>query len=220
MKLRKIKAIIFDMDGVLIDAKEWHFIALNRALQLFGLEITRQSHLSEFDGLPTRIKLEMISRVKSLPRALHSFINTMKQIYTIEAIQSHCTPNLTRINALKCLKSEGYKLALCSNSISQTIELMLEKSHLSEYLDFYLSNESITNPKPSPEIYEKAILQLNLTPSEVLIVEDNINGIRAAKASGAFVMEIGDIAEVHLRNIKRVIDECEAQLKRGKNAKV
>ena len=211
MKLRNIKAVIFDMDGVLIDAKEWHFIALNRALQLFGLEITRQAHLSEFDGLPTRTKLDIISRTKSLPRALHSFINQMKQIYTIEAINSHCVPNATRINALKSLKNDGYKLALCSNSISQTIEIMLEKSALTPYLSFYLSNESVENPKPSPEIYIKAIAKLNLTPREVLIVEDNKNGIIAAKGSGAFVMEISDIAEVNYENIKRVIAKCEAK---------
>lgn len=209
MKLCKIKAIIFDMDGVLIDAKEWHFIALNRALQLFGLEISRDAHLREYDGLTTRTKLEMISRTKSLPHALHSFINTMKQIYTIEAIDLHCKPNEIRTNALKSLKNDGYHLALCSNSISQTIESMIKKSNLSAFLDFYLSNESVKNPKPSPEIYQKAITQLNLTPREVLIVEDNINGIRAAKASGAFVMEIGDIAEVNYENIKCVIAKCE-----------
>lgn len=136
---RKIQAIIFDMDGVLIDAKEWHYEALNRALNLFGLEISREAHLQEFDGLPTRTKLEMISRAKSLPRTLHSFINVMKQIYTIEAIDLHCVPSPTRINALKSLKNDGFRLALCSNSIAKTIELMLEKSALREYLDFYLS---------------------------------------------------------------------------------
>lgn len=216
---RKIEAIIFDMDGVLIDAKEWHFIALNRALQLFGLEISRQAHLREYDGLPTRTKLEMISRAKSLPRALHSFINAMKQIYTIEAIDLHCKPNEIRINALKSLKNDGFDLALCSNSIAKTIEIMLEKSALHEYLDFYLSNESVANPKPSPEIYQKAIARLNLSPHEVLIVEDNQNGITAAKQSGAFVMEIGDIAEVNYKNIKRVIAECESK-KGSKNAKI
>ena len=56
-----IKAIIFDMDGVLIDAKEWHYEALNRALDLLGMEISRHDHLVTYDGLPTRKKLEMLS---------------------------------------------------------------------------------------------------------------------------------------------------------------
>ena len=72
-----IKAIIFDMDGVLIDAKEWHYEALNRALSLFGLSISRYDHLTTYDGLPTKKKLEMLSLERDLPRELHSFINEM-----------------------------------------------------------------------------------------------------------------------------------------------
>lgn len=214
-----IKAIIFDMDGVLLDAKEWHFEALNRALNLFGLHISKEAHLARFDGLPTKTKLEMISRDSSLPNALHSFINAMKQIYTIDIIESHCAPNATRQNALKRLKAEGYRLALCSNSIAKTIETMLEKSALREYLEFYLSNESVRFPKPHHEIYIKAIDRLDLQPNEVLIVEDNINGITAAKASGAFVMEIGDIAEVNYENIKRFIANIESPHTKNKDSK-
>lgn len=216
---KHIKAIIFDMDGVLIDAKEWHFEALNRALALFGLKISRESHLSEFDGLPTHTKLEKLSAQKFLPKPLHSFINAMKQIYTQDIIESHCVPNVTRQNALKRLKTDGYRIALCSNSISQTIETMLEKSALSEYLEFYLSNESVKSPKPHPEIYIKAINRLDLQPNEVLIIEDNINGINAAKASGAFVMEIGDIAEVNYNNIKQFIANIESQHTKNKDSK-
>ncbi|WP_371364212.1 hypothetical protein SRRS_50250 [Sporomusa rhizae] len=81
-----IKAVLFDMDGVLIDAREWHYIALNRALQLFGFEINRYDHLVTFDGLPTKKKLEMLSIERKLPRKLHSFINLIKQQYTMELI--------------------------------------------------------------------------------------------------------------------------------------
>ncbi len=87
-----IRAIIFDMDGVLIEAKDWHYEALNRALRLFGLEISRYEHLSVFDGLPTRDKLEMLSVERGLPRALHSFINEMKQQFTMELVHCACKP--------------------------------------------------------------------------------------------------------------------------------
>ena len=75
----KIKAVIFDMDGVLIDAKDWHYEALNRALELFGYTISRYDHLVTYDGLPTRKKLEMLTKERDLPKELHSFINEMKQ---------------------------------------------------------------------------------------------------------------------------------------------
>lgn len=61
---RKIKAVLFDMDGVLIDAKEWHYEALNKALKLFGMEISRYDHLNTFDGLPTKVKLMMLAKKK------------------------------------------------------------------------------------------------------------------------------------------------------------
>ena len=82
----QIKAILFDMDGVLIDAKDWHYEALNKALRLFGYEITRYDHLHNFDGLPTKEKLNMISEESYLPKQLHNFINELKQDYTLEMI--------------------------------------------------------------------------------------------------------------------------------------
>ena len=63
----EIRAVVFDMDGVLIDAREWHYEALNEALELFGFTIDRESHLTRFDGLPTRDKLKALSQEKGLP---------------------------------------------------------------------------------------------------------------------------------------------------------
>ncbi len=74
-----IKAIIFDLDGVLIDATQWHFEALNKALHLFGYTITEEEHKNFYNGLPTRKKLEHLSKEKGLPLSLHAFINSMKQ---------------------------------------------------------------------------------------------------------------------------------------------
>ena len=84
--MSKIKAIIFDMDGVLIDAKEWHYEALNKALSLFGYEISRYDHLITYDGLPTKDKLKMLSMERGLPEKLHPYINQLKQKYTIERV--------------------------------------------------------------------------------------------------------------------------------------
>ena len=94
MTADRIKAVLFDMDGVLIDAKDWHYEALNRALELFGFAIERQAHLSTFDGLPTRRKLQMLSATQGLPVGLHGLINELKQAYTIELSYSKCRPIL------------------------------------------------------------------------------------------------------------------------------
>lgn len=203
----KIKAIVFDMDGVLIDAKDWHYEALNKALGLFGFTISRYDHLVTYDGLPTAKKLEMLSVERGLPRSLHRFINEMKQVYTLEYVYMRCKPLFEHQYALSRLKAEGYRLALASNSVRITIDMMMEKSGLSPYFDFTLSNQDVVKPKPDPEIYVTAINRLGLSPGECLIVEDNQNGVKAALASGGHLLKVDTVKDVTYTNIKHKIEE-------------
>jgi beta-phosphoglucomutase len=207
--MNKIKAVIFDMDGVLIEAKDWHYEALNKALQLFGLEISRYDHLVTYDGLPTVQKLEMLSTERGLPRKLHEFINEIKQLYTMELVYAECKPRFYHEYALSELKNEGYRLAVASNSIRNTIDVMMERASLLSYLDFFMSAQDVTNGKPDPEIYIKSIDRLGFSPQECMIVEDNENGIKAARASGAWVMEVEEVEEVNYQNIKKKMSEFE-----------
>jgi HAD superfamily hydrolase (TIGR01509 family) len=208
--MHKVKAILFDMDGVLIDAKEWHYEALNKALLLFGMEINRHDHLVTYDGLPTKKKLEMLSKEKGLPVELHNFINEMKQQYTIEITFAKCKPMFLHEYALSKLKNEGYKIAVCSNSIRDTIVLMMEKSHLSKYIDLILSNQDIKNPKPDPEMYITAMKKLNMISEECLIVEDNDYGVKSALASGGHLLRVQRVFDVNYLNIKNRITDIEA----------
>lgn len=207
----RIKAVLFDMDGVLIDAKEWHFEALNAALSLFGMPISRFDHLTTFDGLPTRKKLEMLSLERGLPRELHDFLNEMKQMYTMQIVHTRCKPRFIHEYALSTLKARGYRVAVCSNSIRHTIEVMMERAGLSPYLDLMLSNQDVSEGKPNPEIYQKAMSHFALQPGECLIVEDNENGIKAALASGGHVLEVADVAETNLDNILARIRQIESE---------
>jgi len=204
-----IKAVIFDMDGVLIEAKEWHYEALNQALELFGFSISRYDHLVTYDGLPTSDKLKMMSLERALPYGLHRYINELKQDYTLERIYLDCKPAFIHEYALSRLKSEGYRIALASNSIRRTVEIMMRKANLDGYLEFFLSNQDIAKAKPDPEIYNAAISRLGLAPAECLIVEDNKNGIAAAEASGAHVMRVRSIHEVNYCNLKKHIEMAE-----------
>lgn len=208
--MKRIKAIIFDMDGVLIEAKDWHYEALNQALELFGYTISRYDHLVTFDGLPTRKKLEMLSMEKGLPKGLHKFINHMKQIYTMEHVYMKCKPRFNHQYALSKLKNEGYGLALASNSVRITIDMMMEKADLQKYLDFTLSNQDVTKSKPDPEIYQTAIKRFGLQPEECLVVEDNQNGVKAALGSGANLLKVETVDDVTYQNIKNRIREIES----------
>lgn len=205
----KIKAILFDMDGVLIDAKEWHYESLNRALDLFGMPISRYDHLTTFDGLPTKKKLEMLSAEGYLPKQIHSFLNEMKQQYTMDLVHTQCKPTFIHQYALSKLKDQGFRIAVCSNSIRNTIEQMMDRAMLTPYIDLIVSNQDVSKGKPDPEMYLKAMSFFGLHHSECLIVEDNENGIKAAKAAQGHLLVVEDVHDVTYDNIMQKICDVE-----------
>jgi HAD superfamily hydrolase (TIGR01509 family) len=208
--MTRISSILFDLDGVLVDATEWHYEALNRALRLFGFDITRYEHLSSYNGLPTRRKLEMLSVEKGLPVAMHAMLNRLKQLYTRDEIVARCRPVFEKEYMLSRLRHEGYRLAVCSNSIRDSLDTMLRQSGLAEYLEFVVSNEDVTRPKPDPEIYRLAIARLGVTPEETLIVEDAPHGVEAARRAGAHVCQVAGFPEVDYFRVRAAIDRAEA----------
>ncbi|MES2677060.1 MAG: HAD-IA family hydrolase [Pseudomonadota bacterium] len=211
MKPQKIKAVIFDMDGVLIDAKDWHYEALNRALDYFGYTpISRNDHLLTFDGLSTKKKLTMHFQTKDLTVEEHEQIDQKKQELTFDIVEQKCVAYPPHVEMLEKLKSQGYLLAVCSNSIRKTVEMMLSKASIIQYFDFYLSNQDVKNSKPDPEMYNTAISRMNLNPSEALICEDNVRGIESALKSNAFVLEVGTIVDVNYKNVSDAIVKIES----------
>ena len=209
--MNQIKAVIFDMDGVLIDAKDWHYEALNRALYHFGFNISRYDHLVTFDGLPTRKKLEMLSEEHGLPVSLHGFLDDLKQIYTTEVVHARCKPLFQHEYALSHLHSMGYKMAVASNSVRNSIELMMYKSNLVHYLEGIVSNQDVKHGKPDPEIYFKAMAMLGVKPEETLVLEDNEHGIAAARAAGTHLMIIDEVTDVTLDGIMAHISQAEGR---------
>jgi len=198
MKLDKHKAVLFDLDGVLVDATEWHYEALNEALKLFGYSIGRDDHIKVYNGLPTKEKLKIMSEQQGLPLALHGVIRTQKKLYTKKQIELNCKPDHSKILMLSWLKSKDLKIACCSNATQESVEYMLEKSMLKGYFDEIIGNDVGFSPKPAPDIYLEAMKRLDLKPEECIIVEDAEHGIKAARASGADVIEVKGYSDVNL----------------------
>ena len=201
------KAILFDLDGVLVDMPDGHYEALNNALKLFGVEIGRDEHMSYFNGLPTKKKLERLEQEGRLPQGLREFINTHKQNHTKEVIPRYCVPDYSKIIMLKQLKNQGYKLACCSNSIEETLHIMLKSAHLFDFFDVIIGNTQVKNPKPHPEMYLTAFDMLQIKPHEAIIVEDSPHGIEAAKTSGATVYEVRGVQDVDLSLFKNLFKD-------------
>lgn len=201
-----IKAILFDMDGVLIDARDWHYEALNKALNHFGYLISRDSHLSTFDGLPTKDKLHILSKSQNLPIGLHSHINKLKQKYTIQFSHEKCKPTFNHRYAVSNL-AKKYKIAVCSNSIRNSIVTMMELSGLNDYIDLIISNEEVNKSKPDPEMYLTAMKKFKVKPEECVILEDNDHGIEAAIASGGNLFKVATPDDVQLDAIENFISQ-------------
>ncbi len=202
-----IKLVIFDMDGVLIDAKEWHYLALNKALSLFGIEISMENHINFYNGLPTKIKLQSLSEDMNLPFELHDLINQLKQKFTMEIVYEKCKPTFHHEFLLSRLKEQNYLLAVASNSIRASVSLMLNKANIDHYFNLTLSNEDVSKPKPDKEIYEKIIQHFNVLPSETLVIEDHDIGIQAANGAGAHVLKVKNTEEVNFKNISQKINQ-------------
>jgi HAD superfamily hydrolase (TIGR01509 family) len=201
-----IRAVVFDMDGVLIDARQWHYEALNDALKMFGFEISYADHLKIFDGLPTKSKLQLLSNSAGLPLKLHSVISNIKQERTLRIAAFKCYPVSQHLILLAALKRANYKIGVATNSIHLTASEMLRAAGILDLLDTLVTNEDVQNPKPDPEIYLKACRNLGFKPNEVLVIEDNHHGIAAAKAAGCLVLEVKNPTEVHILNVNKILN--------------
>ena len=197
-----IKAIIFDLDGVLVDTKQIHFEALNAALRKYKFEkISIDDHIKVFDGLPTNEKLKILQKKKNLPKKYFLKINKYKQKVTTEILKKNIKKNDKIIHMMKNLHGK-YKIAVATNAVNSTLKICLNKLGISKYVDFKLSNEDIVNPKPNPEIYLRIFIKFGIYPSEALIVEDSHYGREAAISSGAKLLPIKKIDELDLKKIK------------------
>jgi beta-phosphoglucomutase len=199
--MAKYRAVLFDLDGVLVDMPRGHYEALNRALSLFGAKIEEDEHYNYFNGLPTRKKLEELERQGRLPEGIREFVNDVKQQHTKKVIPDYCPPDYSKLIMLRALKDRKYLLACCSNSIQETLHLMLKSANLFDFFDVIIGNDDVKEPKPNPEMYLTAMKRLGVTPAEALIIEDSPHGIAAARASGADVREVRNVHDVHLELI-------------------
>src|SRR6056300_962879 len=190
----KTKLVIFDLDGVLVEAKNIHFDALNEALGE-QYAISWAEHLSTYDGLKTNQKLEMLSEQKGLPTELHKEIWEGKQKLTLQKLKE-LQPNQTLQSVMDALVEDGYKIAVCSNSIRKTVLTVLSKLGIMEFMDLIISNEDVKNSKPHPEMYWKAMSMMGVLPEDTTIVEDSPPGLLAAQRSRASYIRVDNPYDV------------------------
>jgi HAD superfamily hydrolase (TIGR01509 family) len=204
------KLIIFDLDGVLIDSKDLHFDSLNAALSLIDKKyiISRDEHLSVYDGLSTSKKLELLSQLKNLPNSEHYKVWQYKQSATVDLIKNF-KKDKKLINIFKKLKELNYQIAVASNSIRETVKHALISIGVIEFVDYTVSNQDVSSSKPFPEMYWKCMTALKCLPKDTIIIEDSFIGRQAATDSGCHLLAIKNTTELTWETIKDKLSEVE-----------
>lgn len=191
------KAVIFDLDGVLVDACEWHRVALNMALkEVSDYEISLEDHETIFNGIPTLKKLEILCANNLVKREDIKVIFDKKQEFTIQAIKENGFIRKEKIELLNFLKSKNIKIACYTNSIKETALLMLNVTGIFNFFELIITNQDVKEPKPKPEGYLLCMDKLKIKPEECIIIEDSEKGFEAAVTSGAQVIRVKDQEEV------------------------
>ena len=206
------KLVIFDLDGVLIDSRELHYESLNRALEKINPKfiITREEHLSTYDGLNTTKKLDILHTQKGLPKSEFDRVWKEKQQMTFGLIRA-LQKDAKLIDICQRLKSLGYNIAVATNSIRETTRLALNSIGILEYVDVYYSNQDVMRSKPYPEMYWQCMMRVGALPKNTIIVEDSHIGRRAAIESGAHLLAVEDSYDLTWEKLKKMIDQVETK---------
>lgn len=194
------KAFIYDLDGVITDTAEYHYLAWKQLAEELGVSFDR--HFNE--------QLKGISRMDSLDRilALNPTLATMsedekkghasrKNDYYLELIETispaDVLPGIEEL--LKMNQQHGLKIAL--GSASKNAAHVLEKLELTHYFDYIVDASKVMNGKPDPETFLAAAEALGLSPADCIGVEDSAAGIESINAAGMFSVGVGDAAHLH-----------------------
>lgn len=195
-----IKVIIFDLDGVLVNTTDLHYNCFNEALKHYNYIITEDEHKNEYNGLPTKDKLNRLTEKKGLSKYLHNEIWELKQKITLQRLDEYIQRDEVLIETIRKL-SKDYKIYVASNSIWKTVKRCLILTGLMEYVDYFVSCEDIKNSKPSPEIYYRCFSHAVISPNEALILEDSPVGIKSAESSSGNVFVVNEPCKFSYKEI-------------------
>jgi beta-phosphoglucomutase len=204
-----IKALLMDLDGVLVDMCDSHWLSFNLALlEVCNFEIGREEHDTSFNGLPTHKKIDILVDQQRVIESQRQEIWQKKQAFTIDAINSSLSPDEDKIALHQWTILKNIKTVCVTNSITETATLMLDKTGQLPYMHFLITNEMVNNPKPHPEGYIRAMIKLGIMPDECIIVEDSDKGLAAARATGAHVCHVSGPADVSAK-VRKMIQELQ-----------
>ncbi len=180
-----IKAVIFDMDGVISDTEPFHKISGKKNFKRIGISVTNK-YLETFAGTRFQEYTRRIVKEKTGKELTDDDIQEMfKQKWEImmELIKD-VKPISGVVDIIKFLHNKGFKLAVASSSLKKYVHFILKKLRINEYFDIVVCGDEIKKSKPDPDIFLVAAKKLGMKQEECIVIEDTRNGVLAAKAAG------------------------------------
>lgn len=184
--MKDFKAILFDMDGVLVDSEPYHIEIEKRMFKKMGLDISDEEHAG-YMGAATDVMWKQIIEKHHLNLDLNEMTRMTNQSgipFFAELEKLEPIPGI--VEMLEQLKIREIPMAVASSSDPGTIKLILEKSGLNKYFSHAVSSGIVGKSKPAPDVFIHAAKLLGVKPADCLVIEDSKNGIKAAKAAGMF----------------------------------
>jgi beta-phosphoglucomutase len=195
--LRTPKAIIFDLDGVLTDTSEYHYLAWKRLADEEGIPFTRQDNDEHLRGVSRRESLMYILRGRNVSEAQIQEMMDRKNRYYNEMIKSMTPKDLVAggRDLLREIREAGIKVAIASGS--KNCRIVLEHLEIMDYLDGVADGYSVANSKPAPDLFVYAAGLVQVPTPDCLGVEDADAGIEAIKTAGMQALGIGPQERFH-----------------------
>jgi HAD superfamily hydrolase (TIGR01509 family) len=177
------EALIFDMDGVLIDSEPLHERAKRQALLEAGI-VVPQSLFASYTGRSDKAMIYEVAAAHGLNEERRAEILCRKHVI-YESLEHTLCPVPGAIELVHWAKSR-YRLALATSATSRNREATLKSLQIESMFEVAVDSASFSQPKPSPEVFQIALERLGLAPTACLVIEDAVNGIIAARAAGCF----------------------------------
>lgn len=178
-----MKAVIFDMDGVIVDSNPIHLEAENMVLKKYGISLSYSEMLKKYNGTTTKFMFEDLIKTYNLNANAEEMCREKTKLI-FELCSKYVPATKGIINLIKNLKEHKFKIALASSSDKEIISLILAKLEIKPFFDSIVSAQDITHSKPHPEIFLKAASNLEVPPECCVVVEDATFGVEAAKNAG------------------------------------
>lgn len=187
--MKNIKAVLFDMDGLMIDSEPLHLQAVNSVLAKYGKHLTEEENTKRYIGIPdVDGAKDMVVRFH-LPISAEEFV-LAKQVKTKQLLRNNIVAQPGLIDLMTNLHKNGYKIAIASSSKLETIEIVIEGFRIGSLIDALASADEVKNGKPAPDVYLLAAKKLGVKPEQCLVLEDAPKGVEAGKRAGMLIFAI------------------------------